>query len=299
MDIVTHGMMGVAIAGPWLGSHPAASAGVILGSVIPDLDAFSRCFGKRAFLMWHQGWTHSLPGNTVVAILLWACLNRACPELAPIAVGLLAGAALHALLDLTNTYGVRILWPLTPKRYCWEWLFFIDSVVIVLTTVALGAFAWCRIQNREPWQSVSVGYVIALAGYISLKGLLRWRANGLCDGAVSIIPSAMWPWVFFVCQRHDSRVISQRLNVITGQIATIAEMTIHDAEFRQYVEPIPEFQAMSTLSPAYHIVESRQDGDRVVLQCRDLRIINFGTSFGRLDVILGPQHQVLSMDLHV
>ena len=48
MDIVTHGMMGIVLASPFAASEPAAAGAFMLGSVFPDLDAFSRVFGKRA-----------------------------------------------------------------------------------------------------------------------------------------------------------------------------------------------------------------------------------------------------------
>lgn len=300
MDIVTHGMMGVAIAGPWLGSHPAASAGFILGSVIPDMDAFSRCFGKRAFLTWHQGWTHSLFGMAIGGLIFWWMLKIASPELAPLPLGLAAGAALHALLDLTNTYGVRLLSPLTQRRFCLEWVFFIDSVVIALTMTAF-AFVVCHLADDAPrWKIASSTYVVCLAGYIAVKGVLRQRASAWCShNVVSIIPSALWPWMFFTCEREDSRMISRRLNALTGRMDVLATTPIFDSEFRQYLEPLPEFRAMTALSPAYHVVESVHDGEKVFLCCRDMRIINFGTSFGRLDVALGADFKVLKTDLHV
>lgn len=300
MDVVTHGMMGVAIAGPWLSSYPAASAGFILGSVVPDLDAFSRCFGKRAFLTWHQGWTHSLFGMVIGGLFAWGLLNQTFPELAPLPIGLAAGAVLHAILDLTNTYGVRLLSPLTQRRFCLEWVFFIDSVVITLTTGTFAIVACNLSGDSSRAKFLSGGYVVCLAGYIAVKGLLRVRASTLCSRDVlSIVPSALWPWEFFTCERQDSRVISRRLNAVTGSQEVIATTTILDAEFRRYLEPLPEFHAMSALSPAYHVVECIRDSEKIFLSCRDMRIINFRTSFGKLDVTLGPDFDVLTTDLHV
>ena len=48
MDIVTHGMVGVLLAAPLAESHPIAAGSLLLGSVLPDLDALSRLAGKRA-----------------------------------------------------------------------------------------------------------------------------------------------------------------------------------------------------------------------------------------------------------
>ena len=63
MDIVTHTMMGAIAASTIAEDQPAAAAAFVLGSVLPDLDALSRCFGKRAFLRFHQSQSHGLPAR--------------------------------------------------------------------------------------------------------------------------------------------------------------------------------------------------------------------------------------------
>jgi len=57
VDIVTHAMMGLVAASPFAGERPEAAAAFAAGSVLPDLDALSRVFGKRAFLACHQTWS--------------------------------------------------------------------------------------------------------------------------------------------------------------------------------------------------------------------------------------------------
>jgi membrane-bound metal-dependent hydrolase YbcI (DUF457 family) len=47
MDIITHAGIGLIAAAPLLNSHPELAAGLVAGSVLPDLDALNRVFGKR------------------------------------------------------------------------------------------------------------------------------------------------------------------------------------------------------------------------------------------------------------
>ena len=61
MDIVTHGMMGIVIAAPFAQDHPGPAVALMMGSVLSDLDAFSRLGGRRNFLRCHQTYTHALP----------------------------------------------------------------------------------------------------------------------------------------------------------------------------------------------------------------------------------------------
>ena len=77
MDVVTHGMIGLVVASPLASTHPEASAAFMFGSVLPDLDAASRIFGKRAFLHAHQTYTHSTPIILAVGAAFWAALGAA------------------------------------------------------------------------------------------------------------------------------------------------------------------------------------------------------------------------------
>lgn len=300
MDIVTHGMMGLVIAGPFLGTETAVSAGFVMGCVVPDLDALSRCFGKRAFLEWHQGWTHSLPVISSGGLLGWLGLKLFAPEWSGLAVGIAGGAAFHSLLDLANTFGVRILAPFSMRRFCWEWLFFIDSVVITLTIAALIPVLSSLLNAAAPPILISGAYCVALGAYIGIKAGLKRRAHRLWGAAaVAVIPSALTPWMFYVCERSGNEVRSWLLNALIGSRRKTGEVRILDAEFRQYVESLPEFRAMAALSPAYHVVECTEEADRKTIRCRDLRIVNFKTSFGMLDVTFGPQFTVETVNLHV
>jgi membrane-bound metal-dependent hydrolase YbcI (DUF457 family) len=300
MDIVTHGLMGVAVGGPFLGRYPAAPAGLILGSAAPDLDALSRCLGKRSFLRCHQGWTHSIP--------LLACLGGMgelltrfyAPDLTGMAAGFALGAILHAMLDLTNTYGVRVLAPFSSRRFCLEWVFFIDGVVIGLTIAAFLPAAASLLSGNEPSRIVVGVYLAALLAYIGGKALIARRARRLADpNSVSVIPSAVIPWEYFVCRRAGDGVSSWKLNAVTGRQVKLAECRVLDAEFAEHLDGLPEYREMRSLSPAYHVIACEHDGEVTRIRCRDLRIINFNTSFGTLDVTLDRDSAVRSYVFHV
>src|SRR5262249_15935669 len=135
MDILTHAGIGLVAASPFLADRPELAVGVVAGSVLPDLDALYRLANKTTFLRAPQTWSHSLPiqvtfsiaVGTVAVFLGWSGVE--------LGGGLLAGLHGHSLLDLTNTYGVAWFAPFSRRRFCLEWLFFIDS--FVLTGLAL------------------------------------------------------------------------------------------------------------------------------------------------------------------
>lgn len=117
MDIVTHAMIGMASAAGVMPLHPGLACGLVLGNVAPDLDAFSRLGGKHVFLRFHQTYTHSLAAilaPLVLAAVLWMIHDNFWAEAL---IGMALGMALHVGLDLTNSYGVRCLWPLSSRRF--------------------------------------------------------------------------------------------------------------------------------------------------------------------------------------
>ena len=107
MDIVTHAMKGVVASKAIYSDDPLAGVLFVSGSVLPDLDALSRLFGKRAFLMAHQTWSHSLAG-VFVAGLVTACGMGSLPFISAsvafkFALAVSLGMSFHILLDLTNS----------------------------------------------------------------------------------------------------------------------------------------------------------------------------------------------------
>src|SRR5690348_820648 len=120
MDIVTHALMGLALAGPLLPAAPVTAACFVVGAVLPDVDALARCLGKGAFLRLHQTYTHGVPFAGVAALTAWLVIPSGFGEpFAPVALA--AGIVLHAALDVTNTYGTAVFAPFSRRRFCTEW----------------------------------------------------------------------------------------------------------------------------------------------------------------------------------
>jgi membrane-bound metal-dependent hydrolase YbcI (DUF457 family) len=292
MDIVTHGMMGVVAASPWVAERPEAAAAFIGGSVLPDLDALSRLFGKRVFLRAHQTYSHAIPVIAAVgAATAWAT------GLPGVGLGLALGMLFHGLLDATNTYGITLLAPFTRRRFCTEWVFFIDATVVVLTTAALAAVlaAW-----PEPGWKVQAAWGAALALYWTAKALLRRRARRLGPpGAIALLPSALVPWEYFGCAPDVDAVRTWRVSALGGRLLDDRRVPIHDAAWMAKIADVPEVRLMRSLSPAYHVVEAVDDPGGARLLLRDLRTRNFGARFGEIRLRVDPAGAVREVDFHV
>ncbi len=308
MDIVTHGMMGVIAVSPFLATHPAAAAGFMLGSVLPDLDAFSRVFGRRAFLRAHQTWSHALPVIAVLGGVVEMALRGADAGWPWFGVWLAAGMAFHALLDVTNTYGITIFAPFSRRRYCREWVFFIDSVVCAAT---LPAMAW--VVYAMNWGSGDPGWVVAaawaasMAAYWPVKIVLRARAARLAPaGTLALLPSALLPWEFFGTATDDAdpdHVRTFRINGLTGALTDDAQVAVLRGTLEQQLAALPEVQVMRGLSPAYHLIDATEldadAGGGTRVRCADLRTRNFGAKFGTLDATVAADGVITDVVFHV
>ncbi len=299
MDIVTHAGIGLVAASPFLADRPEMAVGIVAGSVLPDLDALCRLRDKTAFLRAHQTWSHALPVQLIVSAgtgLATALLGSRGIE---IGVGLLAGFLGHSLLDLTNTYGVAWLTPFSRRRVCLEWVFFIDAIVLVAlaTTLTVVVNTWLR-QGLVP-AIYAIGFFAFLVLYIVSKAVLRRRSGAFCPGSRSLVPSALVPWRFYgtMCQQHSISLF--RVNGITGACSRVGEMPMMDDAFVATLTRLPEFRLMREVSPEYHVVKALSENGGVRLLCRDMRMRNFGTRFGDLEVWLDSKRQVARSRFYV
>ncbi len=300
MDIVTHGMMGLALGGAWLADSPAGGCGFVIGSVLPDLDAFSRCWGKSAFLRNHQGWTHSLlviGGVTILGGLTVGMMNA---ELKELVIGLGLGAMLHVLLDLTNTFGVKVWAPISDRRYCREWIFFIDAGMIGLTIPAAGSAMLGLWDPEWPSRKYGVLYGVLLTVYVMVRGIFRGLSlQRFPAGTVSAIPSALWPWEFLICVRNSYGIEQAWVNGITGARRFVGLTSVLDESVREIVDQVPEYQTMKAVSPVYHVIGVEPEGEGLLIRCRDLRTVNFNTEFGALEIRTGSDSEIVSTKFHV
>jgi membrane-bound metal-dependent hydrolase YbcI (DUF457 family) len=299
MDIVTHAGIGLIAAAPVLNSRPELALGLVAGSVLPDLDALGRVLGKRAFLRTHQTWSHALPVQAAVSVLAGALAHACGADGLLLGAGLFAGLALHTLLDFTNTLGVTLLAPLSTRRFCLECVFFIDAFVLTFTLITAIVSFWLFYRNGDVPAQYARAFFGAMAVYFGTKGILRRRAGALAANAVTLMPSALWPWRFFGVEERGTRVLRFQVNAITGSHKPLAEQEVLDAAFAGLLAGVPEFVLMRGLSPAYHVVSANPTEAGNLLLCRDLRTRNFGTIYGDLEVLLDKNNGVLQTTFHV
>lgn len=280
MDVVHHACIGAAgmlVLGEQ--GHELAGLGFLAGSVFPDLDVAFMAAGKRFYLKRHQGPTHSLPFAPFYAAVL-AALPAA--ELGwdwSLFAGLLAGLAGHVVLDLANTFGIQLLWPVMQRRFCADAVFFVDLWAWALTA---GFFVAVLAAGASPTAAAAI-YVPAFVAYVLAKAALQ-RFVLRRTGAAIAIPSAWNPLEFFLLRREDGIMRTSRHRALGGRELDARAWSEPEAAVLELARASPVFRDLSAILRALHVtrVEREADGTRLVAQ--DLAIRNFGGRFGRTEL---------------
>jgi inner membrane protein len=209
LDPIAHTLTGTALAAAGLRRvTPLATAALVIGANIPDLDVVAYAGGAAAALEHRRGWTHG-----VLAIVLWpavvaalllsfdrlwrlkrdpgAARARAGPLLAVAAIGVIT----HPLLDWLNNYGMRWLMPFDGTWFYGDALFIIDPWVwLALGAVSFFAFSsrpmpialWLLLFSLLSWLVLTNALVPPVARAIwvaGLAGVVALRLSGVCAPA--------------------------------------------------------------------------------------------------------------------
>ena len=158
MDPVCHTLVGGALAESGLKRRTAfGGATLLLAANAPDLDVLTYLAGPTTALWLRRGLTHGVLAWLVLPILVTSVvlitdrfmrLGRERRRVVPLQVLLLAvvGVATHPLLDLLNTYGVRLLTPFSDRWFYGDVLFIVDPWV--WGVLAMG-IVWSRRRARR------------------------------------------------------------------------------------------------------------------------------------------------------
>lgn len=215
MEPVTHFLTGACLARAGFNRKAAyATLAMTLAAETPDLDVLWSIRGPVAGFQHHRGITHTflaLPVEALVVVgFVWgvhrwrerrlyagssSVPDRAGADLpqltaAPVRWGLLYGFVLiallsHILLDWTNNYGVRPLFPFNPQWYQGSFVFIFEPVMFVALLVGLLAPALFGLVGSEIGARRS-----------------RFRGRGWAVFALLAV-AVLWGWRWF---EHDEAI---------------------------------------------------------------------------------------------
>jgi inner membrane protein len=163
LEPITHFLTGACMGRAGLNRKTAlATATLTLAAEAPDLDVLGRFGGPVFGFAHHRGFTHSFLGIPLVAGLavlviygVWRARGSKIkdPNLPPrwgllFLYACLAGLS-HIVLDFTNNYGVRPLWPFSEVWYSWDIVFIVEPVLLILLLGGLLLPSFTTLINDE------------------------------------------------------------------------------------------------------------------------------------------------------
>jgi inner membrane protein len=191
MDNITHTLVGLMLSRAGLGrddgrGEKGAPVMIMLAANAPDMDTFNFFTDSLTYLQVHRGYTHSLlfaPLVALVPLLLVKAFTRTRFTLTTLATyaGCLLAVLSHLLLDWTNVYGVRLMFPFSAKWYRLDITDIIDPVILGVLVLALAAPALSALLTSEMSGRKSLGPRRGWAWFALLAILLydagRWVAH--------------------------------------------------------------------------------------------------------------------------
>ncbi len=171
-----------------------ATAALVVGANLPDVDVLSFAWGTDAALGFRRGWTHGLLALVILPALLalslaWIGRRRSGgpPLSLPWLLALCYVAVLtHPALDWLNVYGMRWLMPFDGTWFYGDSLFIVDPWLWLI----LGA-GWLA-GRRPTWRLLLIGE--ALGGLLLARTLGRAPEFALAVAGVLLVLLAILIW---------------------------------------------------------------------------------------------------------
>jgi inner membrane protein len=193
MDNLCHTLVGIGLAEAGLKRKTAlGTATLLVGANLPDVDAAAYHWGRVAGLGFRRGWTHGVLAMAVWPFILagamlawdrWVRRRRkpgAVPADARWLVGLAAIAVMsHPLLDLCNTYGVRLLMPFSGRWFYGDTLFIVDPWVWLALLAGIVGSWILRARGAARPERPARAALAATAAYIVVMAGLNLAARAL------------------------------------------------------------------------------------------------------------------------
>jgi inner membrane protein len=219
MDNITHTLVGLALAEAGFKRRSRlGTATLVVGANLPDVDGLVYLASTNTeALAFRRGWTHGVLAVVVLPLLLTAVVvgwdrmvtRRREPAAVPLNAWWILGLAVlgvgsHPILDLLNTYGVRLLMPFSGRWFYGDTLFIVDPWLWLV--LGVGITMSRRASRAGPSTSrverparialgTSAAYVLIMAASARLGiRIVEHQAAGPVAGRILVAPLFFTPF---------------------------------------------------------------------------------------------------------
>lgn len=267
MDPITHAVVGISLA--VLAGEPLALSnpvliGSIIGAVIPDSDIVMQLKGHGSYLKNHRGISHSLFAFPIYAALVTFALSFIYQDINLLRVFLFSffGSLSHAALDLANTYGARVLWPIFKKRLTFNLLLVYDPVVLISGLLIILPITRQVISPFLVISLFSLYFFIRIMMKLTVIKILgkNFEEEYKID-YIKVLPSMIGflKW-HFVVGAGEKKIIGE-LNLFNRGVKVIGVMDNIDNELFNIAINTPTARFFKDFTPLFHVhCEKKEEG---------------------------------------
>ncbi|MGI6587497.1 MAG: metal-dependent hydrolase [Peptococcia bacterium] len=275
MDPVTHGLVGMALGikgGGSLSLTNGLMVASVVGSLLPDLDIVFQLWGDYTYLKQHRGISHSLPSAVVMSSIgaLFLSLFYTGYNFFVLLPWVLLGFLSHLFLDLSNSYGVKIFWPLRAKKYTFNLLPLFDPVLVLFSLFSL----WCNSQGVNDYLLLLMCVLYFLLRWslcLWAKHIIKNRFfKGKTPLKVSVLPSSinLLSWDFII--EYPKKNLVGSLNLGKGSYKIFQRLYRESEEVINILSETVLGQVFREFTPFFHMNFEKR-GDKLICHFMDLR----------------------------
>jgi inner membrane protein len=241
----------------------------VLGAIIPDIDILFQPLSDNhpsLFILTHGGFTHSIAGAAVVAVLAWCgiflgVMAGAFPfgDESPLVLLLIlyTGACSHLVLDILASPGIPLFYPLLLKKFTLG-IFPGPSIVLFFASIVYAA----GLAMGAGSESLAGVYAVFFSGVLLLSAGI-WFYTKIHNRGV-LIPT-FHPFKWLVIRDENTRYILEGYNLLRGKTykGTYAKFKGMEAGDLQGIEDIPAVKRLRYYS---YIVTAERTESGILLQ---------------------------------
>jgi len=287
-------------------SRRAMAMALVIGSIMPDMDAVFGPIRFDIYLWVHASGTHSLLGTVIQAVILASALKMWCgggirclPLLLASWIGLLG----HVFWDLADGSDINVFRPMSDAVFGWHLVSMGEPLILSLLLAALLVSWWQPARARR----IAVAGIAALASVLMIKAASQRAAKVVYARAVDNDPPAavaitpifgrLFTWMTY--DRTGDAIRGWQIDSINGSMTSVfSYQDASSAPGASVARELPVVRTFLSLSRLPFVRTVPDGDDRLILwsDATSCSVRGCDVSFGALlDSRLTPLFQIIQI----